>query len=357
LSLEEQVITYQQYQEEIRRLDEQELAGALELIAKKRAAEKAALEDALADLARQDLPEEARVYKEQALQAASRERLTKLAAEEAKLLAEAEKKITEQLKEQLQLRKEADEILARQSEGLALGPIEEREARILALLRQQAEERRKIAAAYGEGSPQMGQFESQAALNIYLQRYGEQIKGFAEAVARGFSDLIDSLLQGGADLVKALHGFFKNLFTQALKPGLDALQQALISGFKSLFGAVGASLASALMGIVGLIGMILTGGGGGSSFSPTGAGVGVTSSQALQGIVAGPTSIPIGQIGESLADALVPLHGTARHMDEGIWKLVRGEGGNLSININATEQLIKKVIDKYFSEYLMMQPT
>ena len=99
----------------------------------------------------------------------------------------------------------------------------------------------------------------------------EQAAGMASAITQWFSSTVDAIMQGGQDLKKTLNGLFKAVFTEAMKPGLKELQQLLMNGFKELFGAAGSALGSAIMGVIGLIGMLLTSGGSKSSFTLRGA--------------------------------------------------------------------------------------
>jgi hypothetical protein len=157
-------------------------------------------------------------------------------------------------------------------------------------------------------------------------------------------------MEGGQDLKKALNSFFKSLFKEALVPGMKALVQWLGDLFKDFFGSVGQSLGSAILGMVALVGMLLTSGGS-SSWSPSGVQSGVTSHEAVRGVIAGETSIPIAEIGESLQDALIPTNGILSRIEENTRNL---KGLQLNINIEGLQETLREALDRYFQNMLQL---
>jgi hypothetical protein len=75
----------------------------------------------------------------------------------------------------------------------------------------------------------------------------------------------------------------------------------------------------------------------------------------VRGIIAGETSIPIAQIGESLQDALVPTNSILRQIEINT-RGSKGGGGSLDIGvtIKGIEEQINAAIERYFREYLVM---
>jgi hypothetical protein len=354
--LAEGLITGEEYYQALAGLEQEDYDRHRALIDQKIAAEREAYQQGLEELRRQEMSPEMLGYKEQALAAAHRQRLNQLQVEQTKTVLEHEKRLTEELKRQVEERKKIDDLLGEQADRTALGPLEEHEARINALLREQLKAREELQKLQGLSPAEYQKFLGDQQRELFIARYGEQIKGFAEAIARGFSDLIDNLLQGGQDLTKSLNSLFKTIFKQALEPGFKALLQYLTDAFKNLFGQLGAGLANALMGVMALIGMALTSGGG-SSWSSSGATGGVTSHEAVRGIIAGETSIPIAKIGESLQDALIPTNNILGQIE----KNTRGGGGasagggSISLIVEGLEDSLKKWLDDYFASYYLTQ--
>jgi len=348
-ALEEGLLDGRAYHEQLMAMEQQEFQAALALIEKKKQAQLKARQDALADLARQDLSPEVMDYRRQAIEAAHRVQMIQLAGEAAKTVQEHEKKVTEEVTRQLKTRKEISDTLKTQEEGAAFGPLQEKEARINALLREQLRLREELVKK-GATPEELGRFDATTQKKLEIARFGEDAQRWAQAISQGLSSLIDSLMEGGQDLKKALNSFFKSLFKEALVPGMKALVQWLGDLFKDFFGSVGQSLGSAILGMVALVGMLLTSGGS-SSWSPSGVQSGVTSHEAVRGVIAGETSIPIAEIGESLQDALIPTNGILSRIEENTRNL---KGLQLNINIEGLQETLREALDRYFQDMLQL---
>jgi hypothetical protein len=348
-ALEEGLLDGRTYHDQLMAMEQQEFQAALALIEKKKQAQIKAREDALADLARQDLSPEVMDYRRQAIEAANRVQMLQLAGEAAKTVQEHEKKVTEEVTRQLKTRKEIADTLKTQEEGAAFGPLEEKEAKINALLREQLKLREELVKK-GATPEELGRFDAVTQKKLDIARFGEDAQRWAQAISQGLSSLIDSLMEGGQDLKKALNSFFKSLFKEALVPGMKALVQWLGDLFKDFFGSVGQSLGSAILGMVALVGMLLTSGGS-SSWSPSGVQSGVTSHEAVRGVIAGETSIPIAEIGESLQDALIPTNGILSRIEENTRNL---KGLQLNINIEGLQETLREALDRYFQDMLQL---
>ena len=122
-------------------------------------------------------------------------------------------------------------------------------------------------------------------------------------------------MAGEKDLRQTLNKFFKSLFKQALEPAMKQMMQWLTDFFKQMFGGLGETILNSLMGVIALIGMFLTSGGGGSSWTPYGVQSSVTGHEAVRGIIAGETSIPVAQVSESLAEAVAPHLSVLRQIE------------------------------------------
>jgi hypothetical protein len=350
--LAEGLIDGQTYHEKLRAMENGETAAALALIDKKRQAQIKAHEDALADLARQEMSPEMAGYRRQEEDSKNRMAMAQLAAEAAKVKLEGEKKVTEELKKQFEIQKQFKQKVEDLELSTAWGPIEEQEAKLQQLY---LEWQRAKADAIKEGvSPEM-LARMEAAYGRKTWNAGpqaEQAAGMASAITQWFSSAVDAIMQGGQDLKKTLNGLFKAVFTEAMKPGLKELQQLLMNGFKELFGAAGGALGSAIMGVIGLVGMMLTSGGSKSSWSPSGVQSSVTAHEAVRGVIAGDTSIPIAEIGVSLQDALVSTNGILMDIERN----TRGGAGasNVQVSLEGIEDAVRGAMERYFADRLQL---
>lgn len=173
--------------------------------------------------------------------------------------------------------------------------------------------------------------------------YGQAVKDLTNSVINGIQSLIDGMIEGKLDLQKIGLDFFKSMLKTALEPMFNALKDTLTNLFKTMFEELGSNAASAAMGVIALVGIMLLKKGGGS-FSASGASSQVTSHEAVRGVIAGDTSIPIAQIGVSLQDALLPTNAILKQIEQN----TRGGAGSYDIAGSITEAL-----DKYFSGMAM----
>jgi hypothetical protein len=344
------------YYQRLQELEQQETTAALAMIDQKRAAQQKAYQDSLTQLnADQKLSPEAKEIATQKLAAENKKALLMLDAEAAKVRLDGEVKVTEELKRQAQIRieyQQKTEDLNLETAQL-LGAVSEQEA-TLQKLYLDWQRAKQDAISKGAYTP-----EYAAALDKNLEAKQDQARwgGYAGAITSGISDLADAITSGGQTLMQAAKNIFKNLFNEAMQPGLDALKNLLIQGFKSLFGETGSALASAIMGVIGLVGMLLTSGSGSSSFSASGVTSTVTSHEAVRGIIAGETSIPIGELNAGLQEALLPTNEILSQIEQN----TRGSGGsgNMGVTVNATglqktvKDSIKDIMDEYFRDVYM----
>ncbi len=357
-SLAEELIDGNAYYQSLQDMQKAETDAALALIEKKKQIQIQAHQEALQNIADKTLPgfkdlsDEARAIAQQTLEAQHRKEMSKLAMETAKAKLEGEVKVTEELKRQVEVQKQFQQRVEDLELSTAWGPIEDQEARLRQLY---LEWQRAKAEAIKEGvSPEM-LARMEAAYGRKTWNAGpqaEQAAGMASAITQWFSSAVDAIMQGGQDLKKTLNGLFKAVFTEAMKPGLKELQQLLMNGFKELFGAAGGALGSAIMGVIGLVGMMLTSGGS-SSWSPSAVQSGVTAHEAVRGVIAGDTSIPIAEIGVSLQDALVSTNGILMDIERN----TRGSGAGGSIfqvSLEGIEDAVRGAMDRYFADRLQL---
>jgi len=114
----------------------------------------------------------------------------------------------------------------------------------------------------------------------------------------------DALLKGFQTSIDQAQGILEEAFNSAA----EALGPALSSVFGEAAGPLGQALSGALQ-FVALQGLTALLGGGGNQATSSSANVesAVTSTQAVRGIVAGPTEIAIANVGRNIAEAIDPL--------------------------------------------------
>jgi hypothetical protein len=355
------LIDGRQYYQRLQQLQQAETAQALVLIEKKRQVQIASNQDALDQLAKQNMSAEAKDIAKQKLEAQNRQALAKLDAEVAKTKLDAEIQVTNELKRQVDLKKQYQqktEDLNLQTAQL-MGAITEQEA---SLQRLYLDWQRAKQEAIKAGAPP--EYFTALEQNYQAKRLDLEFGGMGMSITNGFSSIISEIANGSKDVLSSIQYLFRDVFNEALKPGLQQLRNTLVNGFKAVFGESGAGIGYGVLGAVGLLGMMLTRGSS-SSWSAAGASAGVTSSEAVRGVIAGPTSIPIGDIGESLADALVPTNGILEEIAEN----TRGRGGfsgaggkapqSIAVQITGADlmagfkNVLVETIEEYFAKALM----
>jgi hypothetical protein len=348
------LIDGQEYYHRLQELQQQETTQALGLIEKKRQVQVESNQEALEQLAKQNMSAEAMEIARQKLDAQNRLALAKLEAEAAKVKLDGEVAVTNELRRQVTVRQQYQqktEDLNLETAHL-LGAITDQEE---SLQRLYLDWQRAKQEAIKAGAPP--EYFTALEQNYQAKKLDLEYGGLGNSITSGFSSIIGDIAGGTRDLLSSTQNLFRGLIDEGIKPGLKQLQTALKQGFQELFGESGAGVASGVLGAVGLLGIMLTRGSS-SSWSAAGASAGVTSSEAVRGVIAGPTSLPIGEIGASLADSLVPTNSILTNgFREVVGALKGGSPGGGAINVNLIVQgmqdSLKKFLDAYFAEYLM----
>ena len=166
--------------------------------------------------------------------------------------------------------------------------------------------------------------------------------------------MFDSISEGTANLKTALNGFFKSLFSESLEKGFKQLTQWITDALSQMFSSIGSGFAGAIMGGIGLLGMMLTSGGGSkSSWSASGATTGFTSTNtALRGVIAGESTIAIGEISDSLADALAPSEHYLATIAKNTSYL--SNAASSAVDSAAITSAIRSALNEYFRQELVM---
>lgn len=293
------------------------------------------------------LSPEAKAHEINAMRLEHETRLVKLQGERQAAGIENEKKLADLLREQTDWRQRIADLMAQTSEENALGPVAEKEAEINRYLRERAKLRAEIPLEIQD------EFDQATQSGVWRKTAGQEIESWASTIAGGFRNLFDTIADGTADLKKALNGFFKSLFSESLEKGFKQLTQWITNALSQMFSSIGSGFANAIMGAIGLLGMMLTSGGGQSSWSASAVSTGFQNTNtALRGIIAGDTSIPIAQISESLKEALLTSEGYLRQIARNTGKMA--DGMSLEVGFDGVSGVIRKALDEYFRQELVL---
>ena len=354
--LAEGKITGQEYQQALVKMAEAETSAALKLIDAKIAKEKEAYAWAQKELQTRaeagEISPEALDLSSKKLQAEHATRLKELEGEAGRDKIKLQKELVDLLKKECENRKQIEDTLAAGREDAALGPIAEKEAEINRLLRERLKLREELISK-GASEGQVAGFDQTTRELEINKRFGDQMKGYANLVTGFFGDITDAFMSGETHFRQTFQNFFKSLFKQSIEPAIKQLTQWLTDAFKNMFGTLGAGIANALMGVIGLVGMFLSSDRK-SSFTSSGVQSNVTGHEAVRGIIAGETSIPIAQVSESLSEAVAPHLSILRQIEANTRNSGGGGAGQVNINIQGIQATIREAMEAYFREYLLM---
>jgi hypothetical protein len=357
LWLAEGKMTGQEYYAALKAMAEDEAAAAIQLIEAKIAKEKEAYEWAqkeVADKAKKgEFGPEAQDLALKKLAAEHARRLKELEGEALREKIGLEREHLDLLRQEHDNRQRIADLMASGQEEAALGPIAEKEAEINRLLRERYRLKEELIRL-GATESQVAEFDRVTSELEVNKRFGDQIKAYTDLVSGFFGGLVDAIMDGERDLRKSLNQFFKSLFKQALEPAMKQMMQWLTDFFKGMFNSIGGAVMNGIMAIVGLVGMLLTGGGGKSTWSPAGVQSGVSGHEAVRGIIAGETSIPIAKVSESLQEAVAPHLSVLRQIEA---NTRGGPGGGelqMSVRVEGVEAAIRETLEAYFREYLVL---
>jgi phage-related minor tail protein len=328
-SLSEGLIDGNAYYQGLQDLQQAETDGALAMIERKKQAQQKAYQESLTEVgADPKLSDEAKSIARQKLEADNRKSLAKLDTEAAQARLDGEKKIVDELKRQVEVRKQ----YAQKTEDLnletsqLLGAISEQEAKLQRLLldwqrtRQEAIDKGGYTPAYAtalDANLKAKQFDASPL--------GQRLQAAGQVFTSAFSDLANTLFQGGVTISVALDTFGKKLMTDTFKMLFEDLSKAITLGIKDMAASIGNGMQSSagsgggLGGFFSGIGKWIGGLFGGASTTPTGSleahgGAyyqGVRQAFASGGIVTRPTlfamATGMGLMGEAGPEGILPL--------------------------------------------------
>jgi len=128
---------------------------------------------------------------------------------------------------------------------------------------------------------------------------------FASGLSRAVGDGISQGILSGEKPMAILAGVGQNLFSNFLQKTVDQFEKSMVKAFESIGGQGGEILGGLLTAGLGVAGALLGKKQNSSSFNPVQSAV--TSTAAVRGIVAGPSSVAIADVGDNLARALAPM--------------------------------------------------
>jgi hypothetical protein len=192
-----------------------------------------------------------------------------------------------------------------------------------------------------------------AGLRVSIEALGNA----ADAVSDTLATALTQSFEGKAtDFKRAFKGIADSLFKDSLKNVFETIKTDLQKGFKAVFdsldvsGDMAKTLGPAFTAGFALIASFVLGqllgdqGGEATAGNPT---VGIQSSEQVRGLIGGETQIPIGQIGESLQDALVPTNLLLARIAGGVDRLAAG---------GFSSGQIETIIERSVNEALQIQP-
>jgi hypothetical protein len=184
------------------------------------------------------------------------------------------------------------------------------------------------------------------------------IENATRATLNGITDALLNSFEGKkTDFARLFKGITDNLFKDSLKDVFKSLETDVKKGFIGAFKGLGISdamaetLGPAFLAGFALIASFVLGqllGGNKATATPGNPTVGITSSEQVRGLIGGETQIPIGLVGESLQNALVPTNLLLQRIAFGVERMTFG---------GISSQAIENVISQSISESLQIQLT
>lgn len=170
---------------------------------------------------------------------------------------------------------------------------------------------------------------SLAKLNLSFNAIKPAVQSAADGMIRA---LTDSFEGKSTNFVQLFKGVADNLFKDALQPAIESLKVGVQKGFKKAMESLAPGISGGMADVLGpaflagfaliasfVLGQLLSGGGSSASAgNPT---VGIQSSEQVRGLIGGQTQIPIGLVGESLQNALVPTNILLQRIASGVERI------------------------------------
>lgn len=169
---------------------------------------------------------------------------------------------------------------------------------------------------------------AQARLDAAKATRQDFADAFSIPVSQAIGDAVYSGILRGADAMEIVADIGKGLFSNFLRQAIDGFQVGMVKAFDAIAGAGGAALGGLFSALVGIAGFFLAESQR-KDDQETFADVdtGIESSQAVRGIVSGPTNVAIAAVGENLERALSPTRAVLVEMLLELQKIRVNTGG------------------------------
>lgn len=152
----------------------------------------------------------------------------------------------------------------------------------------------------GEGLTKLKTDREQLARGLEVDRLATN---FSSAIGQG---IIDGIM-AGESAMEVLANVSKNLFENALRDVVGNFQTGMTEAFKAITGVAGVEIGGLITGLVGIAAGIFNNRKNKSSSSFDNVRSNIESSQAVRGVVAGPTNVAIASVGEDIGRAMAPV--------------------------------------------------
>jgi hypothetical protein len=193
----------------------------------------------------------------------------------------------------------------------------------LAALEEAEKEYVDAVLSYEDAAREMARLKREQDIAQLTQQFKDR---FAAPFAYSISSALQEGIMTGMSAMDSLKNFGEKIFADMVGGFAKDLQTTLTDTISKIAGAAGEEIGGVIQGLVGIAGFFLSGRGRGSGTQRFGQGEGVTSTQAVRGVVAGPTNIAISAVGDNLSRSMVPI---VERMDViiGILRSYQGRGG------------------------------
>ena len=142
----------------------------------------------------------------------------------------------------------------------------------------------------------------------FTQAQLEFQRSFAQPLSENLGQaLFDGILEG-KKAIEILGDFAENVFSRSLSTAIEGFQKGMSDVLTEIAGSAGGVIGNILTGVAGVAAGIFLNRQGESTNTFSEVQSRIESTQAVRGVVAGPTSIPIASVGSNLERAFVPVN-------------------------------------------------
>jgi len=191
-------------------------------------------------------------------------------------------------------------------------------------------------------------------------QFAVSLEAIGNAATNTLTALSDALLNSfegkKTDFARTFKGLADSLFKDSLKNVFQTVSKDLQEGFKDMFKAL--NIPDSMAGTLGpaflagfaliasfVLGQLLNG--NNATATPGNAQVGISSTEQVRGIIGGETQIPIGLVGESLQDALIPTNLLLSRIARGVERI--------SVTSGLSQAQIEGIISQSVNDAIQIQ--